>query len=84
MMDLMTFIQENIIVLVPVLWILGNFLKKTPIIKDWTIPWILVVMGTSLAIALLGMNAEAVIQGILVAGGAVLTQNLIKQTATRD
>ena len=82
-MDILTFIQDNMVVLIPVLWIIGAFLKKTPVIKDWTIPWILVVMGTSLAIALLGMNAEAVIQGILVAGGAVLTQNLIKQTLER-
>ena len=83
-MDILTFIQDNMVVLIPVLWIIGNFLKKTPVIKDWTIPWILVVMGTSLAIALLGLSAQAVIQGILVAGGAVLTQNLIKQTFERN
>lgn len=83
-MDILTFIQDNMIVLIPVLWIIGTFLKKTPIIKDWIIPWILVVMGTSLAVALLGLSAEAVIQGILVAGGAVLTQNLIKQSVVRD
>lgn len=84
MMDILEFVQDNIVALVPVLWILGNFLKKTPVIKDWTIPWILVVMGTGLAIALLGISAEAIIQGVLVAGGAVLTQNLIKQSVVRD
>lgn len=83
-MDIMTFIQDNMIVLIPVLWIIGTFLKKTPLIMDWTIPWILVLTGTGLAIALLGISAEAIIQGILVAGGAVLTQNLIKQTTERQ
>lgn len=83
-MDILTFIQDNIVILVPVLWILGTFLKKTPTIPDWTIPWILVVIGIILSILLLGISATAVIQGILVAGGAVLTQNLIKQTSERS
>ena len=82
-MDILTFIQDNIVVLVPVLWILGTFLKKTPQIADWIIPWILVAIGVVLSISLLGISSNAVIQGILVAGGAVLTQNLIKQTAER-
>lgn len=83
-MDILTFIQENIVVLVPVLWILGTFLKKTPLIHDWTIPWILVVTGIGLSIALISISAEAIIQGVLVAGGAVLTQNLIKQTTQQQ
>lgn len=83
MMDILTFIQDNIVILVPVLWILGTFLKKTPQIPDWTIPWILIAIGVFLSISLLGLNANAVIQGILVVGGAVLTQNLIKQTVER-
>jgi len=81
--DILAFIQDNIVVLVPVLWILGTFLKKTPAIPDWTIPWILVALGIGLSIALIGISAEAIIQGVLVAGGAVLTQNLIKQTSER-
>lgn len=83
-MDILAFIQDNIVVLVPVLWILGTFLKKTPRIKDWTIPWILVAAGIGLSIALIGISADAIIQGILVAGGAVLTQNLIKQSVERS
>lgn len=79
-MDILTFIQDNLVVLVPVLWILGAFLKKTPLMPDWTIPWVLVIIGITLSISLLGLSATAVIQGVLVAGGAVLAQNLIKQT----
>lgn len=58
-------------------------LKQTNKIKDWTIPWILLVVGIIGAISLIGLNPNAVIQGILATGAAVFTNQLIKQNTKK-
>lgn len=78
--QIMEFIANEALIIVPALWIIGTFLKRTPKVEDWTIPWVLVGAGIAGAIALLGASAESVIQGILVAGAAVLFHQLLKQT----
>lgn len=82
--NLMNYIVEQALILVPVLYILGLMLKQTKQIKDWTIPWILLVCGVCGSIALIGPNANAVIQGILTAGAAVFGDQLVKQTAVKS
>ena len=85
-MELLEFVSENYLILVPVLWVIGTFLKKSPKVPDWTIPWIILVLGVvgSVATAIDNPLTEAVIQGILVAGAAVLTHELIKETIIRE
>lgn len=83
-MNIMDFITEQALILVPALYVLGMMLKNTEKIKDWTIPWILLVCGVCGSIALIGLNANAVIQGILTAGAAVFGDQLIKQTAVKS
>lgn len=83
-MDFINYIAENSLILVPVLWIIGTFLKKIPRIPDWVIPWVLVGCGISGAIGTIGMSADAVIQGVLVAGASVLGHQLYKQTTERE
>ena len=78
--QIMEFIANEALIIVPALWIIGTFLKRTPRVSDWIIPWVLVAAGITGAIALLGGSAESVIQGILVAGAAVLFHQLLKQT----
>lgn len=77
------FVVEKELILVPTLYILGVFLKRTPRIKDWQIPWIVVVSGIAGSVGLLGITAEAVIQGVLVSGVAVLGNQLFKQTVNK-
>jgi hypothetical protein len=84
MEDFLKFILEDALVLVPALYIIGVFLKKTPNVPDWTIPWVLLVGGIGGSVALLGMTPHAVIQGVLVTGGAVLGHQLYKQTAKQE
>jgi hypothetical protein len=79
-MDFLNYIVEEALIVIPVLWIIGVFLKMTPKISDWTIIWILLVVGIALTIALLGLTPQAIIQGVLVAGAAVLGHQLLKQT----
>ncbi|BDR81002.1 phage holin family protein [Clostridium tetani] len=82
--NLMDYIVEQALILVPVLYILGMMLKNTEKIKDWTIPWILLIIGILGSIALIGLNANAVIQGILTAGVAVFGNQLVKQTTVKS
>ena len=75
---------EEAIMVVPVLWVLGKIVKETPRVKDWTIPYILLVIGILLTIGILGVNVDAIIQGILVSGLAVFGHQLFIQTKERD
>ena len=82
-MELINFIREETYILVPVLYILGMFLKATPPIRDWTIPHILLGIGIVFSTSLMGFSVDAIIQGILVTGGAVLVYQLGKQARYR-
>ena len=76
----MCYLTEDLIILVPVLWIIGIFLKNTPKVKDWSIPWILLLLALTASILKIGLKMEAIIQGVLVTGTSVLSHQLIKQT----
>ena len=78
-MEFMEYIIENALILIPVLYVIGMFLKALEFIKDKYIPCILLVIGIVFSIALIGFNVNAVIQGILVSGATVLGNQLIKQ-----
>ena len=78
-MDFLKYITENAIILVPVLYIIGNILKGTELIKDKYIPILLMPVGIAFSIAIIGVNVEAVIQGVLVVGATVYSNQLIKQ-----
>ncbi|MGI2295160.1 phage holin family protein [Paenibacillus sp. GXUN7292] len=84
MEDFLQFITEKALILMPALFIIGIFLKKTPHISDWMIPWILLVVGVTGAIFLTGDTIDGIIQGILVTGSTVLTHQLYKQTSKKD
>lgn len=78
-MDFLEYIIEKALVLIPVLYIIGAVIKHTDIIEDKYIPALLLFAGVGGAVAMLGLNVDAVIQGILAAGAAVFTNQLIKQ-----
>lgn len=83
-MEIIEYIMNEALIIIPVLWILGSFLKKTPRVQDWTIPWVLLAVGILAALGIIGLSVDAAIQGILVAGAAVLGHQLLKQTSNRD
>ena len=60
-MDFLKYITENAIILVPVLYIIGNILKGTELIKDKYIPILLMPVGIAFSIAIIGVNVEAII-----------------------
>jgi hypothetical protein len=91
MEQLSQFIKPELLLLIPVLYILGTAIKQSPI-KDWLIPYILGGAGILLSLVYVlskeqpaGLSAvcsavfTAITQGVLVAGGGVYADNLIKQ-----
>lgn len=83
-MEILNYITENAFIMIPVLLIIGLFVKNTEKIKDKWIPFILLPVGIAGAI-LLGDKAtvndvvNSVIQGILVTGVTVYGNQIYKQ-----
>lgn len=88
MENIKDFIQPEMLILIPVLYIIGAGIKKTKLINDKFIPVILGVIGIILScfyvIATCGFSVmsifTAITQGILVAGGSVYCNQLLVQS----
>ena len=76
-MNLMSYIVERALVLIPALNVLGLIFKSIERIPDKFIP--LLLFGISGSIALTGLSADSVIQGVLVTGAAVYGNQVVKQ-----
>lgn len=83
-MDFIQYIGENTLMCMAVLWVLGTFLKGSEKVPDWLIPFILVGCGIGICICIVGLNVNAIMQGVLCAGGAVLVNQCGKQLGKRD
>lgn len=77
------YLFEEALILIPVLLIIGKIIKQTPWIRDWLIPYILLLLGTASTIYLLGWHFDAMLQGILLTGTAVYGNQIFKQTKGR-
>lgn len=78
-MEILSYITENAIILIPVLIIIGMILKKLEFIPDKWIPVILLPLGVVGAMTLGGWTVTSAIQGVLVTGAAVYGNQLVKQ-----
>lgn len=86
-MDIIEYITPELLVLIPVLYLLGMAFKKSELIADKLIPIYIGVLGIALAllyvIASCGFALEGlftgIVQGILCAGASVYANQMIKQ-----
>lgn len=78
-MEIIEYILDKALILIPVLNIIGMLLKNIEKIPDKYIPLILLGFGILGAVALAGVSADAVIQGVLVTGVAVYGNQIVKQ-----
>ena len=62
------------------IYILGSFLTGLENIKDKYIPLVLLTIGIGFSVAIIGFSVDAIIQGILITGTTVLSNQLIKQS----
>lgn len=83
-MDFQNYILDQALILIPVIYILGLFLKKSTVVKDKYIPLILLFFGIALSLLLVGLNVQGIIQGILVSGTAVFANQTIKQSLKEE
>jgi hypothetical protein len=83
-MDIAQYIAQNALILIPVLYIIGMIIKNTEQINDKYIPVILLIIGILGAVGIMGFNSNSVIQGVLVTGATVYTNQLIKQTSKKE
>ena len=94
-MEFQEFIKPELLILIPVLYLIGVAIKKSRI-DDRHIPWILGVIGILLAVLYLFASEPiegtqgvatavftAITQGILCAGASVYVNQLYKQ-ATKE
>lgn len=95
-MDLNEYIKPELLVLIPVLYLIGTAVKKSNV-ADKFIPWIL--GGVSVALSALWILATsfpataadaalavftAITQGVLIAGTSVYVNQLVKQTRKEE
>jgi len=83
-LNLMDYVVKSSYILIPVLYIIGVFIKKTPFIPDWLIPWILLGLGMIGGFFLGGMTFQGILQGVLVTGVTVMANQLYIQTAVKS
>ena len=81
---MMDYIIEEAYILIPALYVIGVFLKKTPRIADWLIPWILLLLGMIGGFFCSGMQPHGILQGVIVTGVTVFANQLYKQTIIKS
>ena len=82
-MDLITYVTENALILIPVLIIIGYIIKNIQFSPDKYIPLILLPFGIVGAMALGEWNVQSAIQGVLVTGAAVYGNQIVKQISKK-
>lgn len=83
-MDFLNYVSEQAVILIPALYIIGAILKGTEKINDKYIPVILLPFGILGSVAFLGVNPQSIVQGILITGTTVYTNNLVKQLSKNE
>jgi len=78
--NLYVYIRQESLILVPVLYIIGLFLRQTPHVPSWVHPWIQLIFASVACLLYYGVEIQSVIQGILVSGLAVISRDLIDHT----
>lgn len=84
MENIINYIVNNALVLIPVLYILGAILKGLEFIKDKYIPVILLPIGVLLAMLITSFDVNGFIQGVLVTGVAVYSNQVVKQLTKKE
>lgn len=91
-MEFTQYVKPELLLLMPVLWMLGTVLKTTPRVQDWLIPYILLGISVFLCglwvLAMEGLQVmsvfTAITQGVLIAGTCVGGHQLVKQAGKRE
>ena len=83
-MELLSYIMDNALILIPVLLVLGQIVKGIQKIPDKWIPLLLLPIGIAGALALGGPSVDSAVQGVLVTGAAVYGNQVVKQATKSE
>ena len=78
-MEILGYVTDKALILIPVLNIIGMIIKRLEKINDKYIPLILLAFGVFGTVGLLGISVDSVIQGVLVTGTSVFGNQIVKQ-----
>lgn len=79
MENLISFIPEQLLILIAAIYIMGMFLKEVEFIKDKYITILLMIFSISFSMVLIDPTATSFLQGILCWGVAVGINQTYKQ-----
>lgn len=84
-MDILNYVVQEGLVMMPVLFIIGETIKSTELLSNKWIPLALLIVSIGFTPLLLGAyTADNVVQAVLVAGVTVFGNELIKQSSKGD
>ena len=84
-MDFLNYIVQEGLVMIPVLFIIGEIVKGTELLDNKWIPLVVLVVSVAFTPLVLGAyTADNVVQAVLVAGVTVFGNELIKQSSKGD
>ena len=80
-MDILNYVVEEGLIMIPVLYIIGEIITGTEFLSNKWIPLVLLVISIGFTPLLLGTyDASNIVQAVLVAGATVFSNELVKQT----
>ena len=84
-MDILNYVVQEGLVMIPVLFIIGEIVKGTELLTNKWIPLALLIVSVGFTPVVLGAyNANNIVQAVLVAGVTVFGNELIKQSSKGD
>lgn len=84
-MDILNYVVQEGLVMIPVLFIVGEIVKGTELLSNKWIPLVVLIISISFTPLVLGTyTADNIVQAVLVAGVTVFGNELIKQSSKGD
>lgn len=84
-MDILNYVVQEGLVMIPVLFIIGEIIKGTELLGNKWIPLVILIVSVGFTPLVLGSyTADNIVQAVLVAGVTVFGNELIKQSNKGD
>ena len=84
-MNMLDYVVQEGLVMIPVLFIIGEIIKGTELLGNQWIPLVILIVSVGFTPLVLGAyTADNIVQAVLVAGVTVFGNELIKQSSKGD
>lgn len=84
-MNVLDYVVQEGLVMIPVLFIIGEIVKGTELLSNKWIPLVILIVSVGFTPLVLGAyTADNIVQAVLVAGVTVFGNELIKQSSKGD